>query len=219
MHWRKRSIRSIKHFRKVIATGDDGSMTSETFLMQWKCRAKVCSTRQPYEPFPIWRASEFGRWTTPKLVGNANEFYELFANHHHIVPAPSMMCVDSSLTLPPHSSVLCSAALCRNGRLPTKLFTNEYHEKQKQRAKPVRQPKMTQEELEKSRTRPEEVRGSIQPSGSSPPNLGQRLQFGIGGTNDQTDHAHQTMFSRSLQKTRMQPNGLFRIHHRSHFIR
>ena len=46
----------------------------------------------------------------------------------------------------------------RNGRLPTKLFTNEYQEKQKQRAKPVRQPKLTQEELEKSRTRPEEVR-------------------------------------------------------------
>ncbi len=45
----------------------------------------------------------------------------------------------------------------RNGRLPTKLFTNEYQEKQKQRAKPVRQQKLTQEELEKSRTRPEEV--------------------------------------------------------------
>jgi len=48
--------------------------------------------------------------------------------------------------------------LTRNGRLPTKLFTNEYHEKQKQRAKSVRQPKLTQEQLEKSRTRPEEVR-------------------------------------------------------------
>ncbi len=45
----------------------------------------------------------------------------------------------------------------RNGRLPTKLLTNEYQEKQKQRAKPVRQQKLTQEELEKSRTRPEEV--------------------------------------------------------------
>ena len=41
--------------------------------------------------------------------------------------------------------------------MPTKLLTNEYQEKQKQRAKPVRQQKMTQEELEKSRTRPEEV--------------------------------------------------------------
>lgn len=48
--------------------------------------------------------------------------------------------------------------LLRNGRLPTKLFTNEYQEKQKQRAKPVRTQKLTQEELEKSRTRPEEVR-------------------------------------------------------------
>jgi hypothetical protein len=45
----------------------------------------------------------------------------------------------------------------RNGRLPTKLLTNEYQEKQKQRVKPVRQQKLTQEELEKSRTRPEEV--------------------------------------------------------------
>ncbi|CAF1050594.1 unnamed protein product [Rotaria magnacalcarata] len=71
-----------------------------------------------------------------KLVGNANEFYEIFGNFHHIVPSSSMM----------------------NGRLPTKLFTNEYLEKQKQRAKPVRQQKLTQEELEKSRTRPEEVK-------------------------------------------------------------
>ncbi|CAF1209095.1 unnamed protein product [Rotaria sp. Silwood1] len=71
-----------------------------------------------------------------KLVGSANEFYEIFGNFHHIVPSCSMM----------------------NGRLPTKLFTNEYQEKQKQRAKPVRQQKLTQEELEKSRTRPEEVK-------------------------------------------------------------
>jgi hypothetical protein len=49
----------------------------------------------------------------------------------------------------------------RNGRLPTKLFTNEYQEKQKQRAKPIRQQKLTQEELEKSRTRPEEVMHEI----------------------------------------------------------
>jgi hypothetical protein len=71
-----------------------------------------------------------------KLLGNGNEFYEIFANFHHIVPSPCMM----------------------NGRLPTKLLTNEYQEKQKQRAKPVRQQKLTQEELEKSRTRPEEVK-------------------------------------------------------------
>jgi len=85
------------------------------------------------------RAYEFARKCEKiisKLVGNANEFYELFANYHHVVPVPSMM----------------------NGRLPTKLFTNEYHEKQRTRAKPVRQPKLTQEELEKSRTRPEEVK-------------------------------------------------------------
>ncbi|CAF1369785.1 unnamed protein product [Adineta steineri] len=83
------------------------------------------------------RAYEFARKSEKilsSLVGNANEFYEIFGNFHHIVPAPCMM----------------------NGRLPTKLFTNEYHEKQKQRAKPVRQQKLTQEELEKSRTRPEE---------------------------------------------------------------
>ncbi|CAF0766742.1 unnamed protein product [Adineta ricciae] len=71
-----------------------------------------------------------------KLVGNANEFYEIFGNFHHIVPAPCIM----------------------HGRLPTKLFSNEYQEKQKQRAKPVRQPKLTQEELERTRTRPEEVK-------------------------------------------------------------
>ncbi len=53
--------------------------------------------------------------------------------------------------------VFNSIDVSRNGRLPTKLFTNEYQEKQKQRAKPVRQQKLTQEELEKSRTRPEEV--------------------------------------------------------------
>ncbi|CAF1209086.1 unnamed protein product [Adineta steineri] len=85
------------------------------------------------------RAYEFARKSEKilsSLVGNANEFYEIFGNFHHIVPAPCMM----------------------NGRLPTKLFTNEYHEKQKQRAKPVRQQKLTQEELEKSRTRPEEVK-------------------------------------------------------------
>ncbi len=39
----------------------------------------------------------------------------------------------------------------------TEFFQRQYHEKQKQRAKPVRQQKLTQEELEKSRTRPEEV--------------------------------------------------------------
>lgn len=85
------------------------------------------------------RAYEFARKCDKilsKLVGNANEFYEIFSNFHHIVPSPCIM----------------------NGRLPTKLFTNEYHEKQKQRAKPVRQQKLTQEELEKSRTRPEEVK-------------------------------------------------------------
>ena len=47
--------------------------------------------------------------------------------------------------------------MLRNGRLPTKLFSNEGQEKQRQRAKPIRQPKLTQEELERSRTRPEEV--------------------------------------------------------------
>ncbi|UJR22490.1 hypothetical protein I4U23_025543 [Adineta vaga] len=85
------------------------------------------------------RAYEFARKCEKilsKLVGNANEFYEIFGNFHHILPAPCLM----------------------NGRLPTKLFTNEYHEKQKQRAKPVRQQKLTQEELERTRTRPEEVK-------------------------------------------------------------
>jgi len=28
-----------------------------------------------------------------KLVGNGNEFYEIFANFHHIVPSPSIMYV------------------------------------------------------------------------------------------------------------------------------
>lgn len=40
------------------------------------------------------RAYEFARKCEKiisKLVGNANEFYELFANYHHVVPAPSMM--------------------------------------------------------------------------------------------------------------------------------
>jgi hypothetical protein len=41
----------------------------------------------------------------------------------------------------------------RNGRIPTK-----YREKQKQRAKPVRQQKQTREELEKYRIQPKEVR-------------------------------------------------------------
>jgi len=91
------------------------------------------------EPGSIDRAYDFARKCEKilsKLVGNANEFYEIFSNFHHIIPSPCMM----------------------NGRLPTKLFTSEYQEKQKQRAKPVRQPKLTQEELEKSRTRPEEVK-------------------------------------------------------------
>jgi hypothetical protein len=42
------------------------------------------------------RAYEFARKCDKilsKLVGSANEFYELFGNYHHIVPAPSMMSV------------------------------------------------------------------------------------------------------------------------------
>jgi hypothetical protein len=40
------------------------------------------------------RAYEFTRKCDKilsKLVGGANEFYELFSNYHHIVPSPSMM--------------------------------------------------------------------------------------------------------------------------------
>ena len=164
------------------------------------------------------RAYEFARKCDKilsKLVGSANEFYELFSNYHHIVPAPSMMCV--RWKCPATSRFILSVWFFsfRNGRLPTKLFTNEYQEKQKQRAKPVRQQKQTQEELEKSRTRPEEVMLSLSVKRHTHCSVGQRVQFGIGRTDDQTNHAYQTVSRRTIQSSRMLSNRLLRIRHRS----
>ncbi|CAF0992670.1 unnamed protein product [Didymodactylos carnosus] len=69
------------------------------------------------------------------MSGGWSEFYEIFSQYHKVAPSMNFM----------------------SGRLPTTFFATETLEKLKNRKKQIREPKQTKEDLEKSRTVPEEM--------------------------------------------------------------